>query len=399
MVSAGDINGDGFNDLLICAEGSYTSKNYPGKVYIYLGGNRIPDKPDLVLTGENNGDHFGVSATTLGDINGDGYDDFAIGANKNDENETDAGKVYIYYGGDELDSEPDITLTGERANDWFGTAIAGGYDFNSDGKLDFLIGAPYAGRKYAGMIYLYLGGEDFSKPALTIQGENSGDSYGTEVSGLNDVTNDGIADFCVSSVYADVENVNDAGIVYLYAGGNVISKKPVVKFMGTVSREQMGYQICNPGDVTGDKIPDILIGAPGGGPGGIGIAYLFAGGTSVRNEPIKKYLGSHRNSMFGISVSSAGDFNGDGINDIFIGAPYTDAGHYHAGRVEFYAGGENPSLEPIYHLNGASEENQCGYSVLFIPGFFGRNDPLYAITWAGPGSGNIDISEVMLYRK
>jgi len=399
VVFIGDVNGDKFDDMLVCAEGSYTTQEYPGKVYLYLGSKSLPKEPSLELSGEASGDHFGVSATALGDINGDGFDDFAIGADKNDEAGTDAGKVYIYYGGKDLDSEPDIVLTGNRANDWFGASIGGGHDLNGDAKLDVLIGAPYAGRKYSGSVYLYLGGDDFSKPALTLTGEDSGDSYGYEISSLGDVTGDSIGDFAVSAVYADVSQITDAGIVYIYSGGSVISKKETAILKGRVSREQMGFRVLSPGDFTGDGIDDILIGAPGGGSGGIGAAYIFAGGSIIRTEPLKIFYGTHKNSMFGMGVSSAGDFTGDGITDIMVGAPYTDAGNYHTGRVEFYRGGKTSNIDETYHLNGAKEEDQCGFCLAYIPDFFGANDPLFAITWVGPGSGNLGISKVMIYRK
>ena len=241
--------------------------------------------------------------------------------------------------------------------------------------------------------------EEHVRGMVSLYGENAGDSYGTEVAMLGDINGDGVGDFAVSAVYADVNGVNDAGRTYIYAGGNVISKNPVCIIDGRVPREQIGYRIYSPGDITGDGFADVLIGAPGGGSGGIGAVYVIAGGKSVRNEPVRQYFGPHKNSLFGTAVYSAGDINGDGATDIMVGAPYTDAGHYHSGRVEFYAGGKDASVEDIYHLNGDKEESQCGFAVIYIPNFFGRNDPLYAITWAGPGSGNVDISEVHLYRK
>lgn len=398
VVPAGDVNGDGYMDMLICAEGSYSTADYAGEVYLFLGGKNFNSQPKLTIKGEKSGDHFGSSATALGDINGDGYADFAIAADRNDENGTDAGKVYIYFGGKSLDDTADVVITGDRANNWFGNSISGGQDVNSDGKPDLLVGAPYGGRKYSGAVYLYLGGGDWQKPALILTGENAGDSYGSKVAMLGDVNGDGVSDFAVAAVYADADNVVDGGVVYIYTGGSVISQKPAAVFKGNVPREQMGYNICSPGDVTGDGINDILVGAPGGGPGGIGAAYIFAGGKIIRPEPARKYIGHHQNDLFGVAVSGAGDFNGDGINDIMIGTPYMDAGNYHAGRMEIFPGGQKVSIEKIYHLNGTAEEDQCGFNVAYIKNFLGKNNGIYVITCAGTGSGNIGKSKVLIYR-
>ncbi len=78
---AGDINGDGYGDMLVCADGKFSQDpNYPGKVYVYLGGKKLNDKPYMVLRGQAPGDRFGASAAWVGDINDDGIDDFAVGA-------------------------------------------------------------------------------------------------------------------------------------------------------------------------------------------------------------------------------------------------------------------------------------------------------------------------------
>ncbi len=397
VINAGDVNNDGFGDMLICADGSYTSTNYAGKVSLYLGGTNFSGKPAIEYIGEGTEDHFGINATTLGDINGDGFSDFAISADKNNENGNDAGKVYIYFGAKQLPAKPSATLKGERANEWFGTSISGGHDLNGDGKPDFIIGAPYAGKKFSGTVYVYFGGTDITVPALTLTGENAGDAFGYEVCSLGDVTGDGIGDFAVSALYANVGSEQGAGVLYVFAGGNIISKKPVITVPGKVAREQIGYNIAAVGDITADGVNDILVGAPGGGSGALGAAYVFAGGT-LRAEPVASFFGAHQNSLFGMSVASAGDVTGDGINDFMIGAPYTDAGSYHAGKVEFFAGGKTLSVKEAFKLQGIGEENQCGYSLGFVPNFFGKNSPLYSITWAGAGSGNIGKSRVVIYK-
>jgi hypothetical protein len=109
VISAGDVNNDGYSDMLICADGSYTSANYPGKVHC-IWRFQLFGQAAIEYVGEGTDDHFGVNATTLGDINGDGFADFAICADKNNENGNDAGKVYIYFGAKQLPAKPSATL-------------------------------------------------------------------------------------------------------------------------------------------------------------------------------------------------------------------------------------------------------------------------------------------------
>ncbi len=400
VAPAGDINKDGYNDLIICADGKFSEDpKYTGKVYVYLGGRKLIENPALILSGEKGGDHFGSSAHGTGDINEDGYDDFAVGADNSNSIAVDAGRVYIFYGGRTLDTIPDIVLDGNKSNEWFGASLTGGMDINGDGKPDFVIGAPYGGKGSTGAAYVYLGGMGYDKPSLTLYGEKPVDAYGVEVNMLGDLNEDKIAEFSVSAIYYDVGDVKDAGRVYIYKGGSIISKTPFVTYDGKVNGEHLGYSVYSTGDITDDGFNDVIVGGPGGGPGGLGNTYLFAGGEVLRPDFVKRYMGNSVNDLFGNSVSNAGDINGDGINDIMIGAPYTDVGAYHTGKVSFYAGGTDKSISEIYFITGAKENSQCGYYITLIEGFFGKGKDAYVVSSAGPGSGREGKGYVQIYIK
>ena len=397
---AGDINGDGYGDMLVCADGKFSQDpNYHGKVYVYLGGKKLNDKPYMVLRGQAPGDRFGASAAWVGDINDDGIDDFAVGAPNCDFGGTDAGRVYIFYGGKKLDSIPDIVIDGKKVNGWFGSSIAGGFDINGDNKPDLLVGAQYGGPGVTGEVYVYLGGMGFDKAALTLRGENTVDGFGARVAMLGDVTGDGIADFAVSAIYYDLETAKNVGKVYVYKGGSIISKEPAVTYIGKLRDENLGYVVCSPGDVNNDGYDDIMVGAPGGAIGSYGAVYIFPGGKTLKSEYIASYIGESVNSLFGYSASGCGDINGDKIPDFMVGSPYLDVEMYHTGRVSFFAGGKMKSTEPMFTVDGDSENAQCGYCVSVIKDFFGKGKDAFAICCAGPGSGLEGKGLVRMYKK
>jgi len=395
VASAGDVNADGYMDMLVAAPGSYQSQNYSGKVYLYLGG-KEPKEADLVLDGESSGDRFGISMTRLGDINGDGYGDFAIGADKNDEGGVDAGKVYIYFGGKEIDKTPDITMVGERANDWFGTCIAGGEDFNGDNVADFLVGASYGGKNYTGIVYVFLGGDNITRPAVKIDGEDSGDSFGERIVTLGDIDGDGISDFAVSSYYHNSAGQKNSGRVYIYRGGSVISTKPWHTIDGSRPQANFGFSIACAGDINADGTNDIIVGAPGDGPENEGVVYLYLGGPVVR-DPVATFYGEHPKDLYGYVVCGAGDINSDSFDDIFIGSPFADVGDYRSGRVEIFHGGKEIDTINDFHINGNDADSQCGTSLCCIPKFLVRRTPIYAVSAPGP-LGNGRTSFLYIYK-
>ncbi len=392
IASAGDVNGDGYADFLVGAPGSYQASDYPGKVYLFLGGAE-PGKPALELSGEAVGDRFGIALTSCGDINGDGYGDFAVGADKNDQGGIDAGKVYIYHGGKELDATPDITLTGERFNDWFGTALAGGSDINGDNVPDLLVGSSYAGKKYSGIVYVFLGGASITKPAVVLEGEASGDSYGERVAMLGDVSGDGIDDFAVSSYYHNSSKQRNSGKVYIYQGGPVISTKPWQTIEGKRPQANFGFALASAGDVNGDGMVDIAIGAPGDGPNTEGVVYLYLGGPVIR-DPAATIYGQNPKDLYGYDVCG-GNVDSDAYSDLIIGTPFADIGDYRSGRVEIFCGSETFDTINDFHINGNGADAQCGTALAYVPKFFGRKGGLYLIGSPGPlGNGSISILHI-----
>ncbi|MCK5833350.1 FG-GAP repeat protein [bacterium] len=394
IASIGDINGDGYTDLAIGAPGSYQVSDFKGQVSIYLGGND-PTKAAFDLVGDKAGDRFGTAISACGDINGDGIDDFAVGASKNDDSGIDAGKVYIYFGGKQFDTVPDITLMGERYNDWFGTSLAGGEDLNGDNVPDLLVGASYGGKNYSGVVYVFLGGNNLTTPAVVIEGESSGDSFGERIAILGDVSGDGVSDFAVSSYYHNAAGQRNSGKVYFYQGGSIISVKPWQTVDGKRPQANFGFALASAGDVNGDGTPDIAIGAPGDGPNTEGVAYIYAGGPVIR-DPIATIYGQNPKDLYGYDICS-GSVNGDKFSDVLIGTPFADIGDYRSGRVEVFQGSDKFDTVNDFHINGSSADAQCGTIVSFIPKFYGKKGGLYAVSSPGP-LGNGRISFVHLYK-
>ncbi len=394
VAPAGDINGDGNADLLVGAPGSYQMQDLPGKVFLYIGGSD-PAKPALEITGDKAGDRFGTAITALGDINGDGFGDFAVGASKNDEAGTDAGKVYIYFGGKQLDATPDITILGERHNDWFGASLAGSKDLNGDNITDLLVGANYGGKNYSGAVYVFLGGANFTTPAVVLDGESSGDSFGERIAILGDMSGNGVSDFAVSSYYHNSADLRNSGKVYLYQGGSIISTKPWQTIEGKRPQANFGFALAGLGDVNGDGTPDIAVGAPGDGPNTEGVAYVYAGAPVIR-DPIATIYGQNPKDLYGYSLCF-GDVDDDKFSDLLVGTPFADIGDYRSGRVEIFNGSQSFDTVNDFHINGNGADAQCGTAVEYIKNFYGKRGGIFVVSSPGP-VGNGRISFLHIYK-
>jgi hypothetical protein len=342
VAGPGDVNGDGYADLLIGAPGAGTG----GVVYVYQGSTTLAagTAPTRTLANPNAvaGDQFGQALSGAGDTNGDGYADFAVGSPGYSGS---TGRAYVYGGtGTAGTYATALVYTGEASGDRYGSSLGGG-DANGDGYGDLLIGAPNRSSS-TGRAYAYYGSPAalLTTPTTTLNNPNnaSNDYFGVSVASAGDVNGDGYADLVVG---AD-GTANSQGSAYLYYGSATGLGTASGTTAGTVQRlnnpnnaggDFFGSSVASAGDVNGDGYADLVVGAYGTGNGGSqqGSAYLYYGsatglGTSAGTTASTVQRLNDPNSAdydrFGQSVASAGDVNGDGYADLVVGGPYTANG-------------------------------------------------------------------------
>ena len=406
---AGDVNGDGIDDLIIGARGADPNGvGDAGEGYVIFG--RATGFPAafelrrlLPAAGGDGAEGFvlkgfhgesGFSVSGAGDVNGDGIDDFIIGAaGANANRASNAGESYVVFGrttgfpatlelGSLLpaaggDGTAGFVLTGINSYDHSGNSVSGAGDVNGDGIDDFIIGAYTAdpnGDSEAGESYVVFGrttgfpavfelssltpeiGEDGTE-GFVIQGIDDGDFSGVSVSGAGDVNGDGIDDLIIGADEASYR-AGESYVVFgrstgfpaafelrglLPAEGGDGTEGFALK--GIDDDDHLGFSVSGAGDVNGDGIDDLIIGASGADPNGVNVAgegyvvfgrttgfpatfelcslFPAAGGDGTAGFVLK---GAHTGFIgeSGFSVSNAGDVNGDGIDDLIIGAQFAD---------------------------------------------------------------------------
>jgi len=339
---AGDVNNDGYDDFLIGAPYNDEGGTQAGKTYLILGkANGLErdfnlSNADASFIGENNYDSSGYSVSEAGDVNNDGYDDFLIGAHRNDEEGGDEGKTYLIFGkanGWTRDfnlTNANASFIGEAANDWSGYSVSGAGDVNNDGYGDFLICSIYD----AGKTHLILGRADgwtrdfnLTNANASFIGELANDQSGYSVSGAGDVNNDGYDDFLIGS------KINSAiSETYLILGkengwtNNFNLSNANASFISEENNDNSGYSVSAAGDVNNDGYDDFLIGANRNNEG-VGKTYLILGKANGWTRDVNltnanaSFIGENNYDSSGYSVSGVGDVNSDGYDDFLIGAP------------------------------------------------------------------------------
>ena len=320
FAGAGDFNGDGYADLILGRSGGSFSA-LQGQAEIHYGSSSMNTFPDVLLSGDQPDDDFGFSVAGAGDVNGDGFDDVIVGARWSDGVLENSGRAFVYYGGGTADAQFDLVLNGEGVPDFFGHTVSGAGDVNADGFADVLVGAHGndAGGSGAGRAYLFLGGAPANEVAdVVFTGAAPGARLGESVSSVGDWNGDGFDDVILGG-----SNSPNPGRAYVYHGGSPMNNVADLTLNGSNTFESFGLVVSGAGDVNGDGFGDAIVSAHLSSAAELngGRAYLYYGGATANAIADHMLNGVRFSGFLGRYVAGIGDVFGDGCDDVIVGAP------------------------------------------------------------------------------
>ena len=432
--SAGDVNGDGFEDVIVGAFVADPNGNSSGSSYVVFGRSggfssavnlsSLDGSTGFRLDGVAAGDTAGYSLSDAGDVNGDGFGDLIIGADGADPfGESSAGTSYVVFGRSggfasainlgTLDGTDGFRILGVASDDLSGRSVSGAGDVNGDGYDELIIGAPGVDEtgSDSGSSYVVFGRSSFSSvldlfasgvvngtTAFRLDGVAASDSSGSSVSGAGDVNGDGFGDLIIGANGADPFGEASAGssyVVFGRSGGfasainlSALNGNDGFRFLGVSAGDNSGWSVSSAGDVNGDGYDELIVGAPGADPNGSlsGSSYVVFGRSSFPSilDPYSPAVlngttafridGVAADDRSGRSVHGAGDVDGDGFDDLIIGASTANPnGNTFAGSSYLLFGQSGAFASVInlstlngttgFRLDGAAERDFSGRAV------------------------------------
>jgi hypothetical protein len=359
VAGAGDVNGDGFDDFLVGVPINGEHGRTSGQTYLILGrtsgwgSNMSLSRANASFRGEYRDDRSGIDVAGCGDVNGDGFDDFLVGATGNDDGGIEGGKCYLIFGrssGWAMDtnlSRANASYYSEGAYSMLFT-VAGAGDVNGDGFDDFMMGA----RAY-GLVYLVMGRPGnwttdvpASQADASFYTDEYNDGFGMGIAGVGDVDGDGLDDLAMGA-YASSDPIGSCGKVYLFLGKvsgwmrDTNASKADATWSGEASHDLAGRQVRGAGDVDGDGFDDFIVAGNryDASVSDEGKVYLILGradgwtrGQTLSDADVS-FVGEIAADQAGRSLGGGGDVDGDGYDDIVVGVPENDQNGYAAGKA------------------------------------------------------------------
>ncbi len=372
IANIGDLNGDGISDIAVGAEYDDGDGASSGAIHVmFMNSNGSVSSTIEINNNTANGpvlnddDRFGSSIANIGDLNGDDISDIAVGAYADDVGGTNSGDIHVMFMNSNGSVSRTIKINNNTANgpvlnddDGFGRSIANIGDLNADGISDIAVGAyaDDAGGTARGAIHvMFMNSNGSVSNTIEINNNtangpalNDGDIFGRSIANIGDLNGDGTFDIAVGASGDDAGGPNRGAIHVLFMNSNGSVSSTIEINNNTANgpvlndADYFGISIANIGDLNGDSISDIAVGAHYDDAGGayrgtIHVMLMNSNGTvsntieinnNTANGPV---LNDYDN--FGISIANIGDLNNDGTLDIAVGADYDDAGGTNRGAI------------------------------------------------------------------
>ena len=328
--TAGDVNGDGYADVIIGAYLFDNLHTNEGKAYVYHGSSAgLSSSSSWSTYGTQGGAKYGFSVSTAGDVNGDGYSDVIVGAPFYNNGQADEGKAFVFYGSAGGLFLSDWTTESNQAGANLGYSVSTAGDVNGDGFSDLIIGEPNfddLSITDKGLVLVFHGSQ-FGLPGAPNWTQTRSQSYsgfGWSVSIAGDVNADGYSDVIIGAPYFD-NSTSNSGKAFVYHGSESgLGSSTGWNAEGITANGELGYSVSTAGDVNGDGYSDVIVGVPyyDNGQTFEGRTLVYQGSPSGISSSSDWKVESNRSSAnFGLSVSSAGDVNRDGYSDVIADAP------------------------------------------------------------------------------
>jgi hypothetical protein len=402
VAGVGDVNGDGYADVVAGAAAFSAGQAGEGAAFVYLGGGKPAGGPRTFLAPNQAGAQT-RSAAGAGDVNGDGYGDVIVGVPFYDNGQTDEGAAFVFLGSASgiASGNPTLaaaTLESNQANSLFANSVAGAGDVNGDGYADVIVGAPALNKAFVflGSATGIANGNPTTAASVL---QSTSPFFGWNVAGAGDVTGDGYSDVIVGapgSIWPDNNGPAGNAYVFLGSGSGIASGSPATRTTGQ-SGDLFGWSVAGAGDLNGDGYADVIVGAPfyNSPDDNEGSAFVYLGSASGIATGSSRLESNQAGSNLGFSVAGAGDVNGDGYADVIVGAQFyssqSGAAFVFTGSASGIASGNpataaatldaSPAIAQFgWSVAGAGDWNGDGYADVVV------GAPQYANNQSGQGA-------------